>query len=96
MSTEPKKEESDKTSAEDIEVKTVPEGTFGGTKEKPVRIQASEKPMQRIAIDTYLGMAWQSDRDRADAGRPRAKFSPAAELFTTSLRLATQGRFAPL
>jgi hypothetical protein len=39
MSTEPNKEESEKKSpedTEDTEVKFVPEGTFGGTIEKPV------------------------------------------------------------
>ncbi|MEA2542195.1 MAG: hypothetical protein QOH35_3561, partial [Acidobacteriaceae bacterium] len=34
------------------------------------------------------------DRDRAEAGRPPALFSPTAELFTTSLRLAARGRCA--
>ena len=36
MSTEPNKEESEKKSTEDTEVKFVPEGTFGGTIEKPI------------------------------------------------------------
>jgi hypothetical protein len=36
MSTEPEKEELDKKKPEDVEVKMVPEGTFGGTVEKPI------------------------------------------------------------
>jgi DASS family divalent anion:Na+ symporter len=35
-----------------------------------------------------------SDRDRARAGRPPAPFWLAAQLFTSSLRFALQGRFA--
>jgi hypothetical protein len=35
-----------------------------------------------------------SNRDPAEAGRPPAIFSPAAELFITSLRLARAGLFA--
>ena len=37
MSTNPKKEESDRT--EDVEIKIVPEGTFAGTKEKPILVK---------------------------------------------------------
>ena len=42
MSTEPKKEESDEKNAEDVEVKMVPEGTFGGTIEKPILVKEGE------------------------------------------------------
>jgi hypothetical protein len=40
MSTEPNKEESEKKSTE--EIKFVPEGTFGGTIEKPMRVKDGE------------------------------------------------------
>jgi hypothetical protein len=39
MSTEPKREQSDKKNTEDIEVEIVPEGTFGGTIEKPILVK---------------------------------------------------------
>jgi len=39
MSTEPKREQSDKKNTEDIEVEIVPEGTFGGTVEKPILVK---------------------------------------------------------
>ena len=42
MSTEPKKEESDKKNTENIEVKIVPEGTFAGTIEKPILVKEGE------------------------------------------------------
>ena len=42
MSTEPKKEKSDKKNAEDVEVKIVPEGTFAGTIEKPILVKEGE------------------------------------------------------
>src|SRR5260221_14468721 len=42
---------------------------------------------------TLLGCG-DCDCDRAGAGRSPAKFSPAAQLFTTSLRLAVQDRLA--
>ena len=42
MSIEPKKEESDKKNPEDVEVKMVPEGTFGGTREKPILVEKGE------------------------------------------------------
>ena len=42
MSTEPKKEESDKKNIEDVDVKLVPEGTFGGTIEKPILYKEGE------------------------------------------------------
>jgi hypothetical protein len=42
MSTEPKKEESDKKNTEDVEVKMVPEGTFAGTIEKPILVKEGE------------------------------------------------------
>jgi hypothetical protein len=42
MSTEPNQEESDKKSNEDVELKFVPEGTFGGTIEKPQIIKKGE------------------------------------------------------
>ena len=42
MSTEPQKEESDEKRTEDVEVKIVPEGTFGGTIEKPIIVKEGE------------------------------------------------------
>jgi hypothetical protein len=42
MSTEPNKEESDKKNTEKVEVKIVPEGTFGGTIEKPILYKEGE------------------------------------------------------
>jgi hypothetical protein len=42
MSTNPKKEESDKQKTEDVEVKIVPEGTFAGTIEKPILVKKGE------------------------------------------------------
>jgi hypothetical protein len=42
MNTEPEKEDSDKKSEEDVEVKFVPEGTFGGTIEKPIEYKKGE------------------------------------------------------
>jgi len=42
MSTEPKKEESDKQKTEDVEVKMVPEGTFAGTIQKPILVKDGE------------------------------------------------------
>ena len=39
MSTNPKKEESDKQKTEDVEIKMVPEGTFAGTIEKPILVK---------------------------------------------------------
>jgi hypothetical protein len=42
MSIEPKKEASDKKNPEDVEVKMVPEGTFGGTREKPILVEKGE------------------------------------------------------
>ena len=42
MSTNPKKEESDKQETEDVEVKIVPEGTFAGTIEKPILVKKGE------------------------------------------------------
>jgi hypothetical protein len=42
MSTEPNKEESVKKNTEDVEVKIVPEGTFGGTVEKPILYKEGE------------------------------------------------------
>ena len=42
MSTNQKKEESDKQETEDVEVKTVPEGTFAGTIEKPILVKEGE------------------------------------------------------
>jgi hypothetical protein len=49
MSTEPNKEESEKNKPEDVEVKLVPEGTFGGTIEKPILIN---KKGEAIPEDT--------------------------------------------
>jgi hypothetical protein len=42
MSTEPRKEESDKKNTEDVEVKIVPEGTFAGAIDKPVLVKKGE------------------------------------------------------
>ena len=42
MSTEPKKEESDKQKTEDVEVEMVPEGTFAGTIQKPILVKEGE------------------------------------------------------
>jgi hypothetical protein len=42
MSTNQKKEESDKQETEDVEVKIVPEGTFAGTIEKPILVKEAE------------------------------------------------------
>jgi hypothetical protein len=42
MSTEPNKEESDKKNTEDVKVKIVPEGTFGGTIDKPMIVKEGE------------------------------------------------------
>ena len=42
MSTEPDKEESAKKNTEDVDVKIVPEGTFGGTIEKPILYKEGE------------------------------------------------------
>jgi hypothetical protein len=43
MSTEPENEESKKKSPEDVEVKFVPEGTFGGSIEKPIMFKEGEQ-----------------------------------------------------
>jgi hypothetical protein len=43
MSTEPKKPEPDKSSAKDIEVETIPEGTFAGTRKKPIEVDSGER-----------------------------------------------------
>ena len=42
MSTNPKKEESDKQKTEDVEVKIVPQGTFAATKEKPLLVKKGD------------------------------------------------------
>jgi hypothetical protein len=42
MSTNPKKEDSDKQETEDVEIMIVPEGTFAGTKEKPILVKKGE------------------------------------------------------
>lgn len=42
MSTNPKKEESDNQKTEDVEIKMVPEGTFAGTREKPILVKGGE------------------------------------------------------
>jgi len=45
MSTEPKKPESEPSIREDdaIEIETVPEGTFAGSREKPVEVKDGER-----------------------------------------------------
>ncbi len=43
MSTEPTKPESDHSVSEDDKVEIVPEGTFAGTREKPVEIRDGER-----------------------------------------------------
>jgi hypothetical protein len=42
MSTEPTKPESDHSVSKDEEVETIPEGTFGGTRKKPVEVEKGE------------------------------------------------------
>jgi hypothetical protein len=42
MSTDPKKEEPDKQETEDVEIKIVPEGTFAGTRKKPIQVKEGE------------------------------------------------------
>ena len=41
MSTNQKKQ-SDRQKTEDVEIKTVPEGTFAGTKKKPILVKEGE------------------------------------------------------
>jgi hypothetical protein len=48
MSTEPTKPESDKARSEDKEVEMIPEGTFAGTRKKPIEVEGDE----RVAEDT--------------------------------------------
>ncbi|MFY9984515.1 MAG: hypothetical protein WAK31_07135 [Chthoniobacterales bacterium] len=43
MSTEPKKPESERSIREDDAIETVPEGTFAGTREKPVEVKEGER-----------------------------------------------------
>ena len=43
MITNKKKEESEKRETKDVEVEIVPEGTFAGTKEKPVLVKEGER-----------------------------------------------------
>ena len=43
MNTEPKKPASDKPASEDIEVEAIPEGTFAGTRKKPVEVKEGER-----------------------------------------------------
>jgi len=42
MSTEPEEKDPNRESDEDIEIKFVPEGTFGGTTEKPIAYKKGE------------------------------------------------------
>jgi hypothetical protein len=42
MSTEPTKPESDKAATADNEVEIIPEGTFAGTRKKPVEVEGGE------------------------------------------------------
>jgi hypothetical protein len=42
MSTESKEETVDKKTSENIEIRMVPEGTFGGTIEKPMLVKGGE------------------------------------------------------
>ena len=49
MSTEPQKEESDEKRTEDVEVKIVPEGAFGGTIEKPIIVKEGEPKIGRAS-----------------------------------------------
>jgi hypothetical protein len=42
MSANPKKEESDKQKTEDVEIKIASEGTFAGTREKPILVKEGE------------------------------------------------------
>ena len=48
MSTTPKNEEPEERKDKDVEIKVVPEGTFAGTKEKPIQVEKG-KP---VADDT--------------------------------------------
>jgi hypothetical protein len=48
MSTEPTKSESEPPVREDVALETVPEGTFAGTRKKPVEVKEGE----RIPDDT--------------------------------------------
>jgi hypothetical protein len=48
MSTEPTKPESDIPATEDDEIELIPEGTFAGTRKKPVEVEGGE----RVAEDT--------------------------------------------
>jgi hypothetical protein len=42
MSTEPTKPESDRSVSKDDEIEVVPEGTFAGTRKKPVEVKEGE------------------------------------------------------
>ena len=42
MNTEPTKEETNDQKVDDVEIKLVPEGTFGGTIEKPLLVEEGE------------------------------------------------------
>ena len=42
MSTNQKKEEADEHKTEEVEVQIVPEGTFAGTREKPILVKNGE------------------------------------------------------
>jgi hypothetical protein len=42
MSTNQKKEEADEHKTEEVEVQIVPEGTFAGTREKPILVKNDE------------------------------------------------------
>jgi hypothetical protein len=39
MTTNPKKEKSDKQKTEEVEINIVPKGTFAGTREKPILVK---------------------------------------------------------
>ena len=59
MSTEPKRQQSDKKNTEDTEVEIVPEGTFGGTIEKPILVKRGETDTRE-----YRGRRWRSELSR--------------------------------
>jgi hypothetical protein len=43
MSTEPTKPESDRSVSKEDDIEVVPEGTFAGTREKPVEVKKGER-----------------------------------------------------
>ena len=56
MSTTPKKEEPEEQKDKDVEIKLVPEGTFAGTKEKPIVVKEG-KPTPEDTADQGGGQS---------------------------------------